>query len=88
MLGLLRLIVIGFVVLSIIYVGLSIYSRRVRRGKLYRKWQDGPRLVDRDRFVQRGLRKYDGSVRRKLLLGVYVIPVGVVIVIIYLTNFS
>jgi len=86
--GLLRLIIIGFVILTIIYVGLSIYSRRVRRGKLYQKWQDGPRLVDRDSFVQRGLRRYDGSIRRKLLLGVYVIPVSVVIVIIYLTNFS
>lgn len=88
MLGLLRLIVIGFVVLSLIYAGLSLYSRRVRRGKLQRKWQEGPRLVDRDSFVRRGLRKYDGSVRRKLLLGVYVISVTVVIVIIYLTNFS
>ena len=88
MLGLLRLIVIGFVVLTVIYFGLSIYSRRVRRGKLYQKWQNGPRLVDRDSFVQRGLRKYDGSIRRKLLLGVYVIPVSMVIVIIYLTNFS
>ena len=31
MLALLRLIVIGFVVLTIIYIALSIYSRRVRR---------------------------------------------------------
>ncbi|EEB84647.1 hypothetical protein [Roseobacter sp. GAI101] len=88
MLALVELIVVGFVVLTIIYVGLSLYSRRVRRGKLRRKWQNGPRLVDMDSFVRRGLRKYDTSIRRKLILGVYIIPVCLVILIIYLTNFS
>lgn len=88
MIALLQLIVVGFVVLSVIYVGLSMYSRRVRRGKLRLKWQNGPRLVDMDSFVQRGLKKYDNSIRRKLILGVYIIPVCVVILIIYLTNFN
>ncbi len=88
MLALLRLIVIGFVVLTIIYIALSIYSRRVRRGKLYQNWEDGPRLVDRDIFVQRGLKRYDGSIRRKLILGVYIVPVGLVILTVYLTNFN
>ena len=88
MLALLRLIVIGFVVLTIIYIALSIYSRRVRRGKLYQKWAGGPRLVDRDIFVQRGLKRYDGSIRRKLILGVYIVPVGLVILTVYLTNFN
>ena len=88
MLALLRLIVIGFVVLTIIYIALSIYSRRVRRGKLYQKWAHGPRLGDRDIFVQRGLKRYDGSIRRKLILGVYIVPVGLVILTVYLTNFN
>ena len=88
MLALARLVVVGFVVLTVIYVCLSFYSRAVRKGKLRQKWQDGPQKVDRETFVQRGLEKYDGSIRRKLILGVYVVPVVVVGVIIYLTNFS
>lgn len=88
MLALVELIVVGFVFLSVIYVGLSMYSRRLRRGKLRHKWQNGPRVVDMDSFVRRGLAKYDRSIRRKLILGVYIIPVCVVILIIYLTNFS
>jgi|TARA_R110001583_G_scaffold102427_6_gene248999 hypothetical protein len=88
MLALLKLIVIGFAVLTIFYIALSIYSRRVRRGKLHQKWSAGPRLVDRDTFVQRGLKRYDGSIRRKLILGVYVVPVGLVILTVYLTNFN
>ena len=88
MFALARLVVIGFIVLTIIYVCLSLYSRAVRRGKLRKKWYDGPQKVDRDTFVQRGLEKYDGSIRRKLIWGVYIVPVVVISVIIYLTNFS
>ena len=52
------------------------------------KWEAGPKKVDRETFVQRGLEKYDNSIRRKLILGVYIVPVVLVSVIIYLTNFS
>ena len=88
MFALARLMVIGFVVLTVIYVCLSLYSRAVRRGKLRAKWEAGPKKVDRETFVQRGLEKYDNSIRRKLILGVYIVPVVLVSVIIYLTNFS
>ena len=88
MLALARLVVMGFVVLTVIYVCLSFYSRSVRRSKLRKKWYEGKQLVDRDTFVKRGLERYDGSIRRKLILGVYIVPVVLVGAIIYLTNFS
>ncbi len=88
MFALARLVMIGFIVLTVVYVCLSLYSRSVRKAKLRAKWLAGPQMVDRDTFVQRGLEKYDGSIRRKLILGVYIVPVVVVSVIIYLTNFS
>ncbi|MFD2741035.1 hypothetical protein ACFSUD_15735 [Sulfitobacter aestuarii] len=88
MLGFVRLVIAGFLVLTVIYFCLSLYSRALRRDRLRRKWQQGPKRIDRDAFVARGLKKYDASIRRKLLLGVYVVPVFVVGLIIYLTNFS
>lgn len=88
MFALARLVVMGFIVLTVIYVCLSFYSRSVRRSKLRKKWFEGKQLVDRDTFVQRGLERYDGSIRRKLILGVYIVPIVVIGVIIYLTNFS
>jgi Ca2+/Na+ antiporter len=88
MLGFVRLIVMLFVALTVIYVSLSFYSRSIRRSKLEKKWHEGKQLVDRDTFVQRGLERYDGSIRRKLILMVYVIPLVVIGVIIYLTNHS
>lgn len=88
MIGFIRLVVMGFVALTVIYVCLSFYSRAVRKSKLRKKWYAGKQLVDRDTFVQRGLERYDGSIRRKLILGVYVVPMVMVAVTIYLTNFA
>lgn len=87
MLALLRLVVFGFLILTVIYISLSFYSRAVRRGKLEAEWDEEVKEGDREAFVQEGLEDYDGSLRRKLILGVYVIPICVISFIIYATNF-
>ncbi len=87
MLALGRLIVVGFVVLTIVYLCLSWYSRSVRRAKLEEEWHQDPQ-GDKEAFVTQGLEEYDGSLRRKLIWGVYVVPTLVVLLIIYLTNFA
>lgn len=88
MAALVRLMVIGFIVLSVIYVCLSLYSRAVRKGKLRAEWGEEPREQTLEAFVEEGLVEYDKSLRRKLILSVYVIPVILVSVIVYLTNFA
>ncbi|SDI33288.1 hypothetical protein [Lutimaribacter saemankumensis] len=87
MLALARLLIIGFIVLTVIYVSLSLYSRSVRRGKLAREWDEEIRTGDREAFIDEGLKDYDHSLRRKLILGVYIVPITIVAIIIYLTNF-
>lgn len=87
MLALARLVVFGFLILSVIYVCLSLYSRSVRRGKLEAEWDEEIKEGDREAFVKEGLEEYDGSLRRKLILGVYVIPIVLISFIIYATNF-
>ncbi|WP_299787026.1 hypothetical protein [uncultured Marivita sp.] len=82
-----RLLVIGFLVLSVVYICLSLYSRAVRRDKLEKEWDEEIQQGDRDTFVEAGLREYDGSLRRKLILGVYIVPMVVISAIIYFTNF-
>ena len=37
--------------------------------------------------MEKGLAEYDGSLRRKLILGVYIVPICLVALMIYLTNF-
>lgn len=87
MLALGRLIVIGFIVLTVIYVCLSLYSRSVRRGKLKTWWEEEGRPGDLDSYVDKGLADYDSSLRRKLILGVYIVPICAVTLLIYFTNF-
>jgi Ca2+/Na+ antiporter len=82
-----RLLVIGFLVLSVVYICLSLYSRSVRRDKLEKEWDEEIQQGDRETFVQAGLRDYDGSLRRKLILGVYIVPLTLISIIIYFTNF-
>lgn len=88
MAALVRLMVVGFIVLSVIYVCLSLYSRAVRKGKLRAEWNEGDKKQSLDEFLEEGLTEYDSSLRRRLILGVYVIPVILVSVVVYLTNFA
>lgn len=85
--GVIRLFILVFVILTVVYVSLSLYSRSVRRDKLEREWDEEIREGDRDAFVREGLEDYDGSLRRRLILAVYIIPVICVGTIIYLVNY-
>ncbi len=87
MAALARLLIVGFVVLTVIYVSISLYSRAVRRSRLEQWWEKEGQPGDRDTYVAEGLRDYDQSLRRRLILGVYVVPCLAVGTIIYLVNF-
>lgn len=88
MIALLRFLLLGLVVLTVVYVSVSLYARAVRRDKLEREWDEEGREGDRDAFIRAGLKAYDGSLRRKLILGVYVIPMIVVGMIVYIVNYT
>ncbi len=88
MLPMLRLMFILLVILTVIYVVVSIWSRQVRRKKLEDRWDSKEVLTtDREAFIRRGLEKYDKSFRRKLILGIYIVPFTIIMVLIYVTNF-
>ena len=83
-----KLLLVCFVGCTIVYVTLSLWSRAVRRDKLEQEWDEEIRTGDREAYVRDGLERYDGSVRRKLILGVYVVPLVLIGTILYLTNYS
>lgn len=87
MAALARLLVVGFVVCTILYFCLSIYSRSVRRGTLKEWWEEEGRPGDLETYIEKGLAEYDGSLRRKLIWGVYVVPFTIIVLVIYFTNF-
>jgi len=85
--GILRMAVVGFVVLTVFYVLLSLYSRSVQRERLEKEWDEEVKTGDRDAYIEKGMAEYEGSLRRRLIVLVYVIPVLLVIGMLYVINF-
>lgn len=83
-----RIVFLGFLILSVVYICLFFYSRSVRRAKLKEWYEESDKSVDIDTYVDQGLKKYDSSIRPKLLWGVYIVPILVIITIIYTTNYA
>ncbi|GHF00123.1 hypothetical protein GCM10016455_21260 [Aliiroseovarius zhejiangensis] len=87
--GLVRLVMFGFIGLSVVYVLVSLYSRSVRLEKLENQWAeehpDGDE-TDREAWLQQGMEDYKKSFRPKLILLVYVIPALFVLMSLILIN--
>lgn len=85
--GILRLGFFAFLVMLVVYFVLSAWSRSVRRGKLGEEWDEEGMTGDRDAFIETGLAEYDGSLRRKLIFGVFIVPYAVIGILVYVMNF-
>ena len=86
MIALARLIVIGAVLLTAVYLSLWFYARAVRRDRLRAEWEDHRGGDDREAYVRRGLAGYERSLRRRLLVLVYLVPLGLMVTIVAITN--
>ena len=86
--ALLRLGAIAFIVMLLVYFVLSWWSRGVRRTKLEEEWDADIQTGDREAFIEEGLEEYEGSLRRKLIFGVFVVPYLVIAVLIYVVNYQ
>ncbi|MEO8530045.1 MAG: hypothetical protein ABI459_02380 [Deltaproteobacteria bacterium] len=85
---LIRIYLVAFVVLTIFYGLLRVYSRSLRREKLEKHWdREKPDGTDRETYVQEGLKAYDRSIRPKLFALIYVVPFIVIGVTIYMVNY-
>lgn len=93
MIGMLRAGVLAFVLLTVVYVVVSIYSRSVRREKLEDAWdsdpaREGAAKDERDAYIEAGMKAYRSGLRRKLILLVYIIPMAVVLATVYAVNYQ
>ncbi len=93
MIAIIRLVVFGFIALSVVYILVSIYSRSVRREKLEKAWdtdpeREGAATADRDAYIAGGMAEYQHGLRRRLIWLVYIIPAVVVMTTVYLVNYQ
>jgi len=88
--GFIRLIVLGFIGLSVLYFLISVYSRSIRRERLEESWDANPSkegdISARDAYIEEGMTEYENGFRKKLIWLVFVIPPLFVAVILFLTN--
>ena len=88
MFGLLRLVVVLLVALTVIYWSLVFYLRAGERDRLEAEWERDRPPLPRHTYVEIGLRDYGGSLRRKLLWGVYIVPIALICGLIYVVNYA
>ena len=86
MVGILEAAVLGFVVLSVAYLLLAIYFRSLRRENLEKEWDRGEGEGARQDYIDAGMAEYAHSLRRRLILLVYVLPLIAVVVIAWWVN--
>ncbi len=92
MIGFLRLVLFWAVFSAVAYWVLLIYSRSLRREALEKEWDANPpedaNAEDRAGFIAQGMAAYEGSLRRKLLWGVIVLPFIAIGLLLYLVNYA
>ncbi|MCK0169086.1 hypothetical protein MWU52_16140 [Jannaschia sp. S6380] len=88
MFGLARLALILLVALTVIYWCLVFWFRAGERARLEAEWERERPPLPQHTYVEIGIRDYQGSLRRRLLWGVYVVPIAAICIIIYLVNFA
>ena len=88
--GFIKLVIFGFIGLTVIYFSIAIYSRSVRKERLEdefdEKFPEGGAEGARDTFIAEGMHAYNTSIRPKLIGLVYVVPTVVIAVIVYTIN--
>ena len=89
--GFIKLVVFGFVGLTVVYWSVALFARSVTKERLENKFDaenpEGDRNT-RDAYIAEGLREYDTSIRPKLVGLVYIVPTVVIGTIIYTINAS
>lgn len=84
----LRNLILAVFILTAIYVLLSVTGRLKARQKLQTEFEAKKLDGDKSEFITQGLVKYDRSMRPKLLLFVYIIPIAIVGTLIYLAQYT
>ena len=92
MIAIIRLLIVGFVVLTIIYLIARTYARSVRREALEKEWDanppEGQGATEREAFIEAGMQAYEHGLKRKLLWLVYILPMIAFALVVYYINYQ
>jgi len=83
-----RNIVFIVLILSVIYILLSTSGRLRQRKRLNSQYNASKSDTNKDEFITNGMVKYDRSMRPKLFLFVFIIPIIIIGTLIFLAQYS
>lgn len=82
----LRMIILWLVVLPLVHWIVAVYARSVRREALEREFDDGGEAGTREEYIASGLQAYEHSLKKKILVLVYILPLMAVVAIAWAVN--
>ena len=92
MIAFIRLAVLAFLGLSVLYLLVATYSRSVRRESLEKEWDanppEGKGDAERSVFIKDGMDRYEHGLKKRLLWLVFIIPMVLMAVIVYMIDFQ
>lgn len=92
MFGIIRNIVLVFLLLTVIYALLSLTANWRERSRLATEYELQSDLkkttLDKDVFIAEGMKRYGRSYKPKLILGVYIVPGAIMGLLIYLAQYT
>ena len=83
MIGIIRWAVLLFLFLTIVYAILTFMNRGKHREQLREDYTETDQTTPLDEFTDRGMARYNKSLKAKLVLGVYLFPLVVFCVLVY-----
>ncbi|UWQ20011.1 hypothetical protein [Jannaschia sp. W003] len=88
MLLLVRILAVVLVIQTVVFWSLLLYLRWGERDRLEAEWERERPPLPRERYVTNGLETHGRRTRRRLLVGVYAIPMAVIVALIWWLNYS
>ena len=73
-----------FVILTVVYIALTLLNRFKERNRLAADYSETATDLAKDDFIAKGMKRYNRSLKAKLFLGVYLIPVAIGGFLVYL----
>lgn len=83
-----RFMGMALIALSIVFVSLWFYARTAKSEKLKAQWDSNQGPGRRESYLKAEMAAYEGTLKRKLIWGVYVIPSCLLAALIYVTNLA
>lgn len=88
MIGWIRNAVIIFAILTVVYAVLTTLARIRQKDRLKNAFLEEKTTENKQVFVEKGMEKYNRSLRAKLFLFVYLIPFAVFALLMYLALYT